>query len=174
MFPAQMTRIWSLGDCHSPFDASTMNGVGWIVKVKHYVFVDSHVQFCTRQTSWKGHKFGGHFPKDTGLICSAEGKLQTPPQMKRKEWMWALITDDRVCCLSALWSQLINIRAGTKCDQNLNRPISLQLWDSCSGHRKRYSDKAQRGKTDIWLLTSLTHISILTEANTLHVCPNLL
>lgn len=46
--------------------------------------------------------FGGHFPKDMGLICSAVGKLQTPPRMKRKEWIWALITDDRVCCLSAL------------------------------------------------------------------------
>lgn len=41
-------------------------------------------------------------PKGLGLICSAVGKLQTPPQMKRKEWIWALITDDRVCCLSAL------------------------------------------------------------------------
>lgn len=43
-----------------------------------------------------------NFPEDPGLICSAVGKLQTPPQMKRKEWIWALITDDRVCCLSAL------------------------------------------------------------------------
>ena len=43
-----------------------------------------------------------NFPKDLRLICSAVGKLQTPPQMKRKEWIWALITDDRVCCLSAL------------------------------------------------------------------------
>ena len=68
-----------------------------------------------------------NFPKDLRLICSAVGKLQTPPQMKRKEWIWALITDDRVCCLSALWSQFINIRVETKCNQNPERLIPLQL-----------------------------------------------
>lgn len=114
-------------------------------------------------------------PKGLGLICSAVGKLQTPPQMKRKEWIWALITDDRVCCLSALWSQLINIRAGTKCNQKLNRPIPLQLKspailkadsDREREREKRYSEKAQQGKRDIWLLTGDTKMCILTETRT--------
>lgn len=118
-----------------------------------------------------------NFPKDPGLICSAVGKLQTPPQMKRKEWIWALITDDRVCCLSALWSQFINIRWETKCDQNLNRPIPLQLkspvrclrWILDTEREKtatRYSEKAQRGQRDIWLLTAGAQICILKETHT--------
>lgn len=113
--------------------------------------------------------------KGPGLICLTVGKLQTPPQMKRKEWIWALITDDRVCCLSALWSQLINMRVGMKCDQNLNRPIPVQLKspemlkadsDREKEQKTRYSEKSQQGKRDIWLLTAGTQMCIFTEMQT--------
>lgn len=53
-----------------------------------------------------------NFPTDQRLISWAEGKLRTT-QMKRKEWICALITDDRVGCLAALWTQFINIRLET-------------------------------------------------------------
>lgn len=100
MFSAQMRE-----PCSWPFlfNANTMDG-GW-VGVRCDVFVDNLVQcvqFACVRRHGKDTSLEDNFPKDPGLICSAVGKLQPPPQMKRKEWIWALITDDRVCCLSAL------------------------------------------------------------------------
>lgn len=111
-----------------------------------------------------------NFPEDQRLICSAVGKLQTPPQMKRKEWIWALITDDRVCCLSALWSQFINIRAETKCNQNLNRPIALQLKSPVRRKRQiliererernniQWKPSREREIFDYWLLAQYAYL----------------
>lgn len=73
--------------------------------------------------------------------------------MKRKEWIWALITDDRVCCLSALWSQSINIRVGKGRGQNLNRLIARQL-KSQQGRSKGKSKRVKstrRIPEGVWL-----------------------
>lgn len=102
MFPAQMTRIWSLGDCHSPFDASTMNGVGWIVKVKHYVFVDSHVQFARVKHHEKDTSLEDISPKTLG--SSAQQRESSRRLLKWRErngcGHWLLTTE---CAASVLY-----------------------------------------------------------------------
>lgn len=53
------------------------------------VFADNNlvkcVQFACVRHHGKDTSLEDNFPKGPGLICAAVGKLQTPPQMKRKE-----------------------------------------------------------------------------------------
>lgn len=79
--------------------------MGWGLTNRCGVFVDNLVkcvQFACVRHHGKDTSLEDNLPKGLGLISSAVGKLQTPPQMKRKEWIWALITNERVHCLSAL------------------------------------------------------------------------
>lgn len=99
----------------------------------------------------KGHwGLEDNFPKDQRLISWAEGELRKT-QMKRKEGICALITDDRVCCLAALWSQFINIRLETN-PKRADCVVTGSHTRDAAG--ETWQKKPERHQKGDWLLTA--------------------